>query len=446
MKRIFKYGIIAFCMALTVPALTSCDNNDYDTNQYVGGVNLNSFGPSPVARGGQLRFLGSGMNQITKITIPGSGDITDIEVVSNEEIRITVPQDAEPGILTLHHAGGMIQTKTMLTYLEPISIDGITPLRVKPGETIAIKGEYLNLIKEVCFSFTEGMDSVNVYAPDFIAHDRKGIELTVPAEAISGPIFLSDAKEMPNMIKSEMVLDIVVPAPVEVETLASVKGGDKVTVKGSDFDLVKEVLVPGDEKVEFVYTPGEAAGEDVIEFVIPENTPDGAVKAVTSGGVEVVLVNIGMAEPTDMVATPAADIRGGQTVTIKGLNLDQVASVSLPNVESPVTPTGVSNGELTFVYPEEAHSGDAVLNLKSGKTASIHLAAALPEVTGFNPTTVPAGSEVTIHGRNLDLAHLVYFNGVEEGIEVKPASASEFSVAVPALAKSGAVVDRKSVV
>ncbi len=444
MKRFFKYGFFAFCMALTVPALTSCDNNDFNTDQYVGGVNLNSFGPSPVARGGQLRFLGSGMNQITKITLPGAGDITDIEKINDNEIRITVPQTAEPGNLVLHYAGGTIETKTILTYLEPISIDEISPLRVKPGQTLNITGEYLNLIKEVCFSFTEDMDSVNVFADDFTAHDRKAISLVVPDRAVSGTIFLSDAKEMPNMIESEVAVDIVLPQPKQVVNLESVKGGDKIRVEGTDFDLVKSVLTPDEKGIEFTYVPATGDAEDVVEFVLPENTPDGAVTAMTASGVKVVLVNIGMAEPAEMIATPSENLRGGDVVTIKGLNLDQVVSISLPHVEGAIKPLSVSNGELTFAYSAEAWSGDAVLNLKSGKTASIALKAALPEATGFNPDPAPAGADVTIYGRNLDLAAKVYFTGIEEAIEVTPSSASELTVNVPALAQSGVLTIEKA--
>ena len=36
--------------------MTSCDNDEISTNQYVGGISLNVFGPSPVLRGGELRF------------------------------------------------------------------------------------------------------------------------------------------------------------------------------------------------------------------------------------------------------------------------------------------------------------------------------------------------------------------------------------------------------
>ena len=146
----FKYKFSALLMAgalmLSGVALTSCDDdNNLDTNQYVGGVSLNVFGPCPVARGGELRFLGSGMNQIQSVTLPGSGEITDIRVISNTEIRITVPQNAEPGLVTLKYAKGTITTKTPITFTEPISLENFTPNAVKPGDELTIAGDYLNL-------------------------------------------------------------------------------------------------------------------------------------------------------------------------------------------------------------------------------------------------------------------------------------------------------------
>ena len=102
------------CMVLSTGfVMTSCsdDDDEFGTNQYIGGVTLNVFGPSPVARGGELRFLGSGMDQIQSVTIPGCGDITDITRVSSDEIRVTVPQTAEPGYVVLHYASGEIKTK-----------------------------------------------------------------------------------------------------------------------------------------------------------------------------------------------------------------------------------------------------------------------------------------------------------------------------------------------
>lgn len=141
MNKILKLtGAMALGLAVMLPAvLTSCGKEEYDTNQYKGGVNLNVWGPRPVARGGELRFLGSGMDQITSISIPGSGEVTDIKVIAADEIRITVPQDAEPGKVVLHHAGGDITSLTQLSFTEPISLESMTPSPVKPGQTLTLK-------------------------------------------------------------------------------------------------------------------------------------------------------------------------------------------------------------------------------------------------------------------------------------------------------------------
>ena len=314
MKKFFSIsGLLALFMLLLSPAVTSCDDGDkYSTEQYKGGVSLNVFGPSPVARGGELRFLGSGLDKITKISVPGCDDITDITVVNANEIRITVPQTAEPGTVTLHHAGGTMETKTLLTFLEPIGIESLDPVRVKPGNELTINGEYLNLISEVCFAFVEGGDSVNVFAEDFLAHDRKHIKLVVPEEAVSGAIYVSDAKEMPNMIKSETQLDVVLPSCTPLD-LTAAKGGDKVVVAGSDLDLVRSVLMPDGSEVEFSLVEGK------IEFVLPADVSDGTIVMIPASGVKVACANIGVVVPTELEAVPAEGLRADDILKIKGL-------------------------------------------------------------------------------------------------------------------------------
>ena len=104
-------------MLLSCFAFTACDEDDLDTNPYKGGISLNVFGPSPVARGGELRFLGCGLDQVTAVVIPGCENITDITVISSEEIRVTVPQTAEPGYVTLIFQNGeSITTKTKFLF------------------------------------------------------------------------------------------------------------------------------------------------------------------------------------------------------------------------------------------------------------------------------------------------------------------------------------------
>ena len=395
--------------------LTSCsDDNNFDTNQYKGCVNLNVFGPSPVARGGQLRFLGTGMDQITKIQIPGCEPITDIEQLNPQEIRIKVPQEAQPGQLTLTHAGGDIVTKTMLTYTEPIAIEEIVPSPVKPGNDLTIKGEYLNLINEVWFSFLN--DSVIVKGADFKKHERHEIVLTVPEEAISGVISISDGKAMPNVIESEQEVEIVLPAVEKPLDLTDAKGGDVITIAGTDLDLVRKVLTPADKEIDFEYADGK------IKFTLPGDISGGA---------------IGVVVPTGLVAEPAKDLRAGDAFSVRGVNMDQVTTMVFPGVEGAVTPE-ITATKVTTKWPEMAQSGDIVLNLKSGKTVTVAAATAKPEVTAFNPNPVAAAAALEIHGRNLDLVKEIVFEGGAK-LEPKNATADKITVTVPPTAASGAL-------
>ena len=86
-------------------AVTSCDRDDLNTDQYGNEISVLSYGPNPVLRGGVLTFKGANLDQITEIDLPGAEAITSINVVAsgkNSEINIEVPtENCEPGIVTL---------------------------------------------------------------------------------------------------------------------------------------------------------------------------------------------------------------------------------------------------------------------------------------------------------------------------------------------------------
>lgn len=420
---------LAGALLMTGVSFTSClKGDDVDTNQYTGGISLNVFGPSPVARGGELRFLGSGMDQVTAVWIPGSGDVTEIRVISDTEIRITVPQDAEPGQLVLRTPQGDITTQTELTFTEPISIDELSPLSVLPGDELTIKGDYLNLINEVIFA-----DNVTVSAEDFVAHDRKTICLTVPQEAQSGQVILSDGAELPNLIYSEEELTVVLPAVETVAELQHANPGDRISVDGSHLDLVKEVLMPDGTAVEFALE-----GDHTLSFVLPANASDGEIVMVPASEVKVVIAHLTMAVPSKVVASPASGIRGGDEILLTGSSLDLVVDLSFPGVDEKVLPAAQSENELRVVVPEKAQSGQLVLNTGSGKQVSVAIETLKPQVDSYLPAEVPAGEALLIKGQNLDLVASVTFAGGQT-VEVTAPAADELQVYVPMEAESGNV-------
>ena len=435
MNKTYKFPALwMMCLMLfSCLTFTACDNgDDEDTNQYKGGISLNVFGPSPVARGGVLRFLGSGMDKVTAVAIPGCDDITDIEVVSDTEIRVTVPQTAQPGLVVLKTPKGDITTKTELTFTEPIALEAFAPAEVKPGSELTITGEYLNLIKEVIFA-----DEVTVPADEFVSQSRQEIKVIVPDSAQTGKFILSDGAEIPNWIYSEGELEVTLPSVEAPLDLVDKKPGDIIRVSGKNFDLVKKVQMPNGDEVEFTMTASSEGDE--LTFTLPDNVSDGEVTVLPASDVKVVVATVVVATPSNVVAVPAVNLRGGDMITLKGTNMDLVTDVTFPGVEEVVGLESQNTTEIKVLMPAAAISGDLQLNTNSGKATAVSIATAKPENISYSAATVPAGEALTVKGVNMDVVSAVVFSGNVE-VTVSDATATAISLTVPTTAETGALL------
>lgn len=373
MNKIYKFSAwwMACLVLLSSLTFTACDTNDLDTNQYKGGISLNVFGPSPVLRGGELRFLGCGMDQVASVLIPGCDAITDIQLISAEEIRVIVPQTALPGYVTLMLRNGeSIVTKTQLTYSEPVSIESFSPESVRPGDVLTIKGEYLNLMHQVIFAENVIVSDEVIAEKEtteatskFLKHTRNEIQVRVPEEAQSGKIILSDGAEIPNRLYSEVELQVVLPSVAEVADYNNIKPGAIMTVTGENFDLVKEVRMENGETMLFTYS----AEQKALTFTIPCGAVNGPIYVVPASGVLVQVAEIKMATPEDVKAQET-EITAGKELTLTGKNMDMIAAVLFPGVEKAVEPTSLSETKVKVVVPGEAQSGMIQLVLTSGET------------------------------------------------------------------------------
>ena len=68
-KRTFVFALM--CALLAGTMFTSCKKEEGDNGLTV----LNSFGPMPVARGAELRFIGENLDKVTSIVLPGNIEI-----------------------------------------------------------------------------------------------------------------------------------------------------------------------------------------------------------------------------------------------------------------------------------------------------------------------------------------------------------------------------------
>lgn len=418
MNKIYKFSAwwMACLVLLSSLTFTACDTNDLDTNQYKGGISLNVFGPSPVLRGGELRFLGCGMDQVASVLIPGCDAITDIQLISAEEIRVIVPQTALTGYVTLMLRNGeSIVTKTQLTYSEPVSIESFSPESVRPGDVLTIKGEYLNLMHQVIFA-ENVIVSDEVIAEEeateatskFLKHTRNEIQVRVPEEAQSGKIILSDGAEIPNRLYSEVELQVVLPSVAEVADYNNIKPGAIMTVTGENFDLVKEVRMENGEKVEFEFS----AENKTLQFTLPANAVSGFIYVVPASGVRIPVASIELAKPGNF-SCATSDVAAGGQITIQGENLDLVSAVIFSGeVEGEII--SQSPEQLVVSVPALAQSGSVTFKMTNGEQVSaLNLTINQPcHIVSSLEDDFEAGKEMIVEVANGELLTEVKINGV----------------------------------
>ena len=157
MKNIFRFSaLLALCAVI---GTVSCTREEISTDQLSdSSVVFGAFAPNPVVRGAELRIMGSNLDKIVEVQIPGSEPITDIEVVTSgrvSEIRVVTPaagaEDASVTgpVVIVDKDGNEYQSKTELTFTEGIVLDSFSPASAMPGDVVTVKGDYLYNVQQI---------------------------------------------------------------------------------------------------------------------------------------------------------------------------------------------------------------------------------------------------------------------------------------------------------
>ncbi len=433
MKKISKLFAM-LVVALVGLSLTACsDGDELSTDQYGNEISLQSFGPCPVLRGGTLYLYGSNLDQIESVNLPGADPITAYEVLQSgkqSKISIQVPAEkCEPGQIVIKtKKGGEITSITPITYREDIEItkfyvgDNEENLTGNVGDIVTIKGDYLNLMHAVIFEKEDTIKEEN-----FIAHDRYTIQVAIPVEAKTGVFKLTDLADEPTEQETKEVLTINTPEPTPITDL-TIKAGEALSLKGTDFDQIASVKFEG---AEVMAADFKSQGKLEVVVNVPATATDGTVSVVTKSGVEIPVGNIITVVPTELVATPNP-VKNGAELTITGKDLDLITGIAFPNAaESKLNK--VETTKVTSTVPEDAQEGDITLSLANGKTVTVAYTLVKPTVASCTPAAITAGEKTIIKGTDLDLVVSITFPGVAEmTVEDIKGTASAIAVTVPA--------------
>jgi hypothetical protein len=409
-------------MAGTSTLITSCEKDDKSDDK----IALYSFGPMPIARGAELKFIGKNLDKITSIMLPGNQEITTFTSKTSEMVTLTVPQDATPGLITVKTPQGDIATKTPIGYSEPISIESFLPATVKAGDEITIKGDYLNLVKEVIFT-----DRVTVAA--FVSQSRKELKVKVPKEAQTGKIIVSNGAEEPILVYSTTALAVKLPAFTKLSP-NPVKAGTALTVDGTDLDLVTSILLGGNKKI----TTFTSQTATQIVLNVPADTKDGKVTLIPASGVNVISSDeLVMVVPT--VSVSPTTVKNGGEITVTGTNLDLVDQVVFGGNKNGVIKADGTATQIVVTVPNDAVSGVVKFVTKATKeVAGPALTIVDPVFTDFTPKSAKAKTNITITGTNLDLVVDVKFEGGLSGTIVSN-NGTQLVVSIPVGAQNGKV-------
>ena len=420
------YFFLFVCIIMLTGLVVSCSNDDDNSSSDKGNVELLSFGPCPIPRGGELRIIGTNLDKVESVILPGCGTITEIKRISNTEIRIIVPQSAEDGPIKLKAGDKEITSITTLIIDETITIIGITPLTAKAGDVIKIEGDYLDMIEEVIF-----MDDIHVSKADFVSQSRENIEVLVPLEAQSGKVAVSDGADLifdeetgefgiPIVVYSEEELDVILPAITKISP-NPVKAGSLISIEGTNFDLVDSLAFAGNVGTRTFASKTATK----IEVNVPANAHDGMIKVIAFSGIMIESPDsLILIVPTITSISPNP-VKNGATLAVKGTNLDLIDKITFGGDKEGTIEDGGSVTEINVKVPIDAKDGKVTfITLANKEVQSDELTFIKPAITKIDPTTIMAGSAITVTGTNLDLVDKVIFGGNTEGKILKKSEAS----------------------
>ena len=423
--RVWALLFATLCVAGANVLLTSCEEDKPDTT-----VALHSFGPMPIARGAELKFIGVNLDKVTAVVLPNSITITTFTTKTPTMLTVTVPQEAIPGYVVLKTPDGDITTKTEIGFSEPISIASFTPATVKAGDELTIAGDYLSLVGEVIFT-----DRISVLAADFTSQIRTEIKLVVPAEAQTGKIAVSNAAEDPIIVYSATPLTVKLPVFTTI-TPNPVKAGTTLTITGTDLDLVKTITLGGNKTIAAAAFTSQTATQIVL--TVPADTKDGIVTMIPASGVKVKsTADLVMVVPT--VSVTPVTLKNGQDITVTGTNLDLIDHVIFGGNKQGTIKAGGTETQILVTAPNDAVTGVVTFVTKADKEVTgPTLTMINPALLSFSPASGKPNTDITITGTDLDLVvDVVFMDNIKGTIGAR--TETQMTVTIPVGAKTGKI-------
>ena len=415
MKNIFRYSILLALCSLV--GLVSCTHEELSTDQFSDdAVVFGAFAPNPVVRGAELRIMGSNLDRIVEVQIPGSEPITDIEVVASgrvSEIRVVTPAAGAEDVsvtgpvVIVDKDGNVYKSKSDIEFTEGIVLDSFSPASAMPGDVVTVKGDYLYNVQQIVL-----VGGVYVTGEQITEKSRRELKFIVPSNAITGPVTIGDVDEnnnpdglIPNNVPSKE--DLVIGDPtVKSADRGMLKAGAEITVQGTYLDMIAKAAFSvaaadgavADTEVDFAL----AEDNKSIKVALPATVVEGEIVLTSFAGKDFTAGAYTTVVPTEIAIAAETRYKAGLNAVVTGKDLDLVTGADLAGT---ALEFGYADDKLTFAIPAAAVDGVVTLALANGKTVATEAVELVkPVITSVSPLELYAGDEnIVVNGEDLDL-------------------------------------------
>lgn len=413
-KNIFSAIFMAALMLFSSIAFTSCKQEEMETDPFKGVVAMAGYTPNPVARGGELCFIGTGLDKVTEVIFAGENvKVTEFVSKAADSLRVIVPKTAQPGVITLKAGDVTVTSRSQLAFTEPVGFaekDALSGKNFMPGDTLTVKGSYLNLVKDVVF----GGDAYSpVFACGNVTENEPmdmWLKVVIPAEAISGKIklsFFATGSTDENLVPSTDEITIYTHEIDAATEIAAGVPGETYSVAGRNLELVTMLKSPAGDSIKF--TVNKEGTE--LTFVVPDYITNGTIWAVSASEVGRAAFNFTLYFPADVTADKLTDLRGGDSIVLSGTHVELIQKVLFP------TKSGYADAYVSatkkVAVPEQAYPGKMkVATMAAEAEVEMTIAMLHPTYTSHNKEIIASEETVTFVGTDLDLIAEIEIVGI----------------------------------
>ena len=305
-------------------------------------------------------------------------------------------------------------------------VGGFSPAFGRPGTQVVINGSGFSTAREVRF---------DTALADFSVTADTRMVATVPADATTGPIRVTNADPVPTGVTSGNFL--VAP---RVAGFVPARGATNtpVTIEGFNFTSTTGVLFNGVATAAFTVTAPMR-----IEATVPGGATNGPITVQTTAGSATTTNSFVVTGPGPIIDGFSPGVGGpGANIIIEGANFRNPVTVKFNGVTDP-TAVATTAAHISANVPAAATTGKISVTTSGGTMSSSNdfIVTRAPVVTNFFPGRGQTNfTQVTIGGINFTNITGAGFNGRPVNyIDISQTAQNQISVLVPPGATTGRI-------